>query len=893
MKARFNLIAITFALCFELCLLAPLAPAQSADPGWPRVFKKGGQQLTVYQPQVDFWHGYTNLHFRCAIAVKGVLKDEKFGVAEVDALTVTDHGARVAAIVPLQRELRFAGVPEPDLARLRQTAEQLRPMGEATTLSLDRLIAYLDPAAHPVQRATELNLNPPKIFSSTTPAILVIFMGEPRFRPVETNRTDLLFALNTNWDVLYDSASRQYYLLNGEGWLTAPDVLKGPWTSAQTLAPSIYSLPANDNWAEVRKHLPGNPARTAPTVFVSTQPAEMILTDGPPSYAPVRGTKLLRVSNTRNTLFLHTGDGKLYFLVAGRWFRAGGLNGSWTAASADLPADFARIADDDPAAWVKASVPGTREAKDAVLLASIPTTTMINITNTVNVNVAYSSAPQFVTITNTVVQYAVNTPSQVFLANGRYYWCNQGVWFESGSPTGPWSFCASVPSAIYTIPPSNPNYNVTYVVVQNSTPTTVTYSQTSGYSGEYVAATGTLMFGVGLLVGAAIANNNDCDYCYYPPPPCYYSYGCGATYHYGYGGYYGYGGAAYGPYGGAGYAAGYNPYTGTYARSSYAYGPYGSASRSAAYNPYTGSYAAGAQVNTAYGSAGRHGSYNASSGTYSAGAYRSTAYGSASAERTYNAQTGVSTANRQASTAYGSASRSAAYDAQTGARAAGRSVSTSQGTASRGAAYNPTTGEGAAARSASGQYGSAGSVKTTTGSSAAAWDTQQGQGAVAKDSSGNVYASNGDTVYKKDSDGNWSQNSGSGWESTEKPQPQSTSASSTSSTSSRQSQAQSQASSAQSQAQTKTSSAQSQTSSAQQQRSASGTTPPASSASSSWSQQKSSMESQAQARESGNQQAQRTSQYQSSGSSWSGRSSGSSSYGGRSSGGSRSRGGRR
>jgi len=865
----------SFWLALALASATALLAQVPADPGWPRVFKKDGKQLTVYQPQVDYWHGYTNLHFRTAIAVKGVLKDEKFGVAEVDALTVTDHANRVVAIVPLKRELRFANVPEPDLTRLRQATEQLRPMGQVTTLALDRVIACLNPAGHTVQHAVEVNLEPPKIFSSTTPAILVIFMGEPRFKPVETNRTDLLFALNTNWDVLFDTGSRRYYLLNGGGWLTAPDVLKGPWIPAQTLTPSIYSLPPNDNWAEARRQLPGKPAKVAPTVFVTTEPAEMILTDGPPSYVPVRGTRLLRVNNTASALFLHTGDGKLYFLVAGRWFRGGSLSGPWSAASKNLPPDFAQIPDDDLSAFVKASVPGTREAKDAVLLASIPTTTTVNITN-VTVHVTYTGQPQFVTIPSTAVQYAVNTPNQVFMVSGGYYCCHQGVWFCGASATGPWTFCTSVPSAIYTIPPSNPNYNVTYVVVQSSTPTTVVYSQTSGYSGEYVAATGVLMFGMGMLVGAAIANNNDCDYCYYPPP-CHYSYGCGATYHYGYGGYYGASYKAYGPYGGAGYSAGYNPYTGTYARSSYAYGPYGSASRSAAYNPYTGSYAAGAQVNTAYGSAGRYGSYNASSGTYSAGAYRSTAYGTASAERTYSAQTGVSTANRQASTAYGSASRSAAYDADTGARAAGGSVTTSQGTASRGAAYNPTTGEGAAARSASGQYGSAGSVKTTTGSSAAAWDTAQGQGAVAKDSSGNVYASNGDSVYRKDSDGSWSQNSGSGWESTESPQQQ----------------AQSQASSKQQQAQSQTSSAQSQASSAQQQRSASGSTTSASSASSSWSQQKSSMESQAQARQSGNQQATRTSQYQSSGSSSSGQSSGSSSHSSRSSGGSRSGGGRR
>jgi hypothetical protein len=242
----------------------------SADPGWPRVFKMDGKQLTIYQPQVDYWNGYTNLHFRCAIAVKGVSKQEKFGVAEVDALTVTDHGARVVAIVPLKRELRFANVSEPELTSLRQAVEQLYPSGHVTTLSIDRLLAYLDPATQPVQRPAELNLDPPKIFHSSSPAILVNFVGKPLLKPVETNRTDLMFALNSNWDVLYDTASQQYYLLNGAGWLTSPNLLTGPWFPAQEVPSSLYSLPNEPNWSEARQRLPGQPARVAPKVFVST-----------------------------------------------------------------------------------------------------------------------------------------------------------------------------------------------------------------------------------------------------------------------------------------------------------------------------------------------------------------------------------------------------------------------------------------------------------------------------------------------------------------------------------------------------------------------------------------------------------------------------------------------
>ena len=175
---------------------------------------------------------------------------------------------------------------------------------------------------------------------STTPAILVIFMGEPQFKPVEANRTDTPFALNTNWDVIYDTASELYYLLNADGWC-----------------------------------LPGKAAQKAPRVFATTEPAELIVTDGALSYIPVRGTKLLRVNNTESVLFLHSGNGKFHFLVAGRWFRSDSLDGPWMEPATIFRPTSGRFRMNNPAAYVKASVPGTREARDAVLLASLPTTT--------------------------------------------------------------------------------------------------------------------------------------------------------------------------------------------------------------------------------------------------------------------------------------------------------------------------------------------------------------------------------------------------------------------------------------------------------------------------------------------------------------------------------------
>jgi hypothetical protein len=624
-------ILFTLAVFTAAILQSITAEAQSAaDPGWPRVFKQSGMQLTVYQPQVTSWDGFTNLHCRCAIAVEGVTPQEQFGVAEIDAVTVVDQTARIVALIPSKRVLEFPGASDSDAAALRDAVNQLRPPSQALTVSLDRVLACLNPAQTGTQEAVSVNLSPPTIFYSAQPAILVMFLGQPQFKPVATNRTDLVFAINSNWDVFFDTTGQQFYLLNQNSWLTAPSV-NGPWADAQNLPASFSSLPANDNWAAVRRNIPGSATRTAPVVFVSMQPAELILTKGEPSYTPIPRTQLMRVSNTDSTLFLCSDDSQFYFLVAGRWFRAPALAGPWSAASGNLPPDFAQIPDSDPSAVVKASVPGTRNARDAALMASVPSTATVNLTNA-TVQVAYNGLPVFRRIAGTSVQYAINTPFSVLMADEEYFCCDQGVWFTSATSAGPWSFCTNVSPAIYTIPPASPLFNVTFVTVQVFTPTTVTYCQTPGYSGEYVGTTGTVMFGAGMTLGEDTAQQDTQYDCY--PVPVYYSYGYGAAYNYGYGGYYYPAYSWYGPYGGVGYSTAYNPATGTYSRAAYAYGPYGSAGVKQAYNPYTGGYARAAQVNTVYGSATRAYAYNPTTGNSVWGGSRTSAYGSAGAMRT-------------------------------------------------------------------------------------------------------------------------------------------------------------------------------------------------------------------------------------------------------------------
>ncbi len=443
MHACCRLLALILLALLLPC--APLAaasstPADSADPGWPRLFAAGGKRLTVYQPQIDSWPDYAEIHFRCAIGVldKGA-KEERFGVLEVAARTTVNESTREVGAPPLDRLVRFANLPAGEEQRLAKIVDELLPRRQTTIVSLDRVLAYLEPGQQPVQPPVPVNLQPPKIFFSSRPAILLMFLGQPEFKPVSAGRSDLMFAVNANWDVLSDTAGQRCYLLDGSTWLTAADPVRGPWVATKKLPAVLTTLPADANWTEARKNIPARPTAGAPpVVFTATEPAELILTDGEPRYAAIAGTALMQVVNTDSPLFLHSGEQRHYFLVAGRWFRAPGLNGPWTPASTDLPADFARIPDDSPAALVKAAGPGTQAARDAILLASVPTTKSVAATR-VTETVLYTGPPEYVVIQGTAVRYAVNSPNQVFLSRQQQLLLvQQGLWLVSASPTGPW-----------------------------------------------------------------------------------------------------------------------------------------------------------------------------------------------------------------------------------------------------------------------------------------------------------------------------------------------------------------------------------------------------------------------------------------------------------------------
>ena len=182
----------------------------------------------------------------------------------------------------------------------------------------------------------------------------------------------------------------------------------------------------------------------------------------------------------------------------GRWYKSRTLssNSQWEYTAADkLPADFAKIPEGSPKDNVLARVGGTDAAREAVMDAQIPQTAKVD-RRTATTSVTYNGDPQFQSINGTKLQYAVNTSSTVLRYKGEYYVVDNGVWFISENPTGPWAVSTERPDDLDMIPPSSPAYNTKYVNVYDVTPDYVYMGYTPGYLNSYIYGP-TVVYGTG------------------------------------------------------------------------------------------------------------------------------------------------------------------------------------------------------------------------------------------------------------------------------------------------------------------------------------------------------------------------------------------------------------
>jgi hypothetical protein len=174
---------------------------QQPDGGWPRGYSLPSEaQIVIFQPQVATWE--EEEHMVALAAVSFVAKGETkptLGTIKIEADTSVALEQRVVRFSTLKiTEANFQALSKDQTREIVTEIEKTIPP-EERMIGLDRVLAQMDKSLIIPKNVEGLKADPPKIFLSRTPAILLSFDGDPIWSPIKEN--ELKFAVNTNWDV--------------------------------------------------------------------------------------------------------------------------------------------------------------------------------------------------------------------------------------------------------------------------------------------------------------------------------------------------------------------------------------------------------------------------------------------------------------------------------------------------------------------------------------------------------------------------------------------------------------------------------------------------------------------------------------------------------------------
>jgi hypothetical protein len=479
---------------FSLLILLPnIIFSQDDELSWPREIETKEGVVTIYQPQFDSFVEDT-LQGRMAISFNPPDGEMVFCAAWFKGVMSTDFDERTVTL----EKMHIPKVHFPDMddeSKITQLKNLLIKEIESwdAVMSLDHLLASLGEAEDLKNQSVQLNNEPPEIYFRTSPTSLISIDGDPILEKIDNS--NLEYVVNTPFFIVKEQNKNPHYINGGKFWYVSEEIL-GDWQETQDIPADIIKL-AEENLEEGEPDSISASITEAPALIVVSKPAELIITDGEPDYATIEGTSLLYAKNSENDIIMDINSQDHYILLAGRWFHSKTLkDGDWKFCEPEnLPQDFTKIPEESDMASVRASIPGTPEAQDALLEQSIPQTATVNRKDT-KVDVTYDGNPEFKLVENTDVYYAVNTDKTVLRIKEKYYCLDDAIWFVSDKATGPWEVSDVRPDEVDDIPPSSEVYNVKYVYIYDSTPEVVYVGYYPGYSYSYVYG-GVVVYGTG------------------------------------------------------------------------------------------------------------------------------------------------------------------------------------------------------------------------------------------------------------------------------------------------------------------------------------------------------------------------------------------------------------
>ncbi|MCH2191740.1 MAG: hypothetical protein MK188_12520, partial [Gammaproteobacteria bacterium] len=460
---------------------------------WPLVVSDSDNSISIYQPQVESLD-FNSVTSRSAFSVSNKSKDKtSYGVLWSVGKLQVDKANRVAHIDKL--DITDVKLPESSDAPNNQAIVDLIEKEFAESdywMPLDQLIATMDEVK--LKHNDELSYQAPTIILKDSPSVLIQIDGEPSPKEISSGLSQIM---NTSASLFYIEANKTYYIWTGKYWFAGKNLPSDNWTKLDKTPKMLV---------EVQKQLVENDDNQEdeieesdtiiPQIIVTTKTSELLVTDGKMSFSNIDGTDLLYVSNTDSDLFLDVSTQSYFVLISGRWFTTKDTAGDWKSVKADeLPSGFSQIPENSAKGNVLISVAGTNQAIDAIHDAQIPQTAEIN-RETATADAEYYGDAEFKKVENTDLSYAVNTNQSVFKTDKEYFLCEDGVWYRSSSPNGPWVASEVRPNGVESLPPTNPHYNTKFVYIYDVRPRTIVTGYTQGYLGGYFDGF-TLVYGTG------------------------------------------------------------------------------------------------------------------------------------------------------------------------------------------------------------------------------------------------------------------------------------------------------------------------------------------------------------------------------------------------------------
>ena len=361
-----------------------------------------------------------------------------------------------------------------------------------------------------------LRNHPPVVFYEQQPSVLVFIDGEPIM--ANFSGTELYqYVVNTPHFILKSKSDSQYYLKGGDWWYVSENPTLS-WKPISTPPAHIKDLAEKSNAYKGNNKQESTPTGLKqPKLIVTTEPAELIQTNGEPQIEQIY-ENLFSISNSQDQIIFDSRSDYYFILLSGRWFKSKKLRTDrWQfVPPMELPKVFGEIPPSSSFAHLRLHVPGTPEAISAALDNGIPQTAVVD-RKKAQMQAVYDGDPRFEEIEGTNLQYAVNSMASVIKTPERFYAVDQAIWFVADDAAGPWNVSDHIPQDVKKIPPTYPVYNMKFVYIYDYSENVVFTGYTGGYLGTFLYQ-GILCYGTGFKYKSWYGNS-------YIPRPSTYGYG--------------------------------------------------------------------------------------------------------------------------------------------------------------------------------------------------------------------------------------------------------------------------------------------------------------------------------------------------------------------------------